>query len=202
MLWTKVWLRTCSAFLFLTYNTHIGKDHARLFLLLSSPPGQPGGSRHPLRFSGVALRDIPISAITRGKHSREVLGCSYCWCLLFFFSFFSACLFFPSEVTLYLTVDWLSFSHSTVLGCSPTDWVESCFLSWWLISQGLQRKNCLARTGGPWVGSSGQTSALTLGSPPLDACCSPLLYPKEAVSSLVLWPCPGQKLLFSWFLLS
>lgn len=87
---------------------HIGKDHARLFLLMSSPPGQPGGSHHPLDFSCVALRDFPISAITRGKHCRG--------CLLFFLSFFLACLFFPSEVTCPLPWIGLLFHIPLVFG--------------------------------------------------------------------------------------
>lgn len=119
MLRTRVWLRICSCFLFLTCNMHIGKDHARLFLLMSSPPGQPGGSRHPLEFSSVALRDFPISAITRGKHCREVLGHLYCGCLLFFFLFFWLVCFslLKSPVLYHGLACFFTFHSSLVFTC-------------------------------------------------------------------------------------
>ena len=90
-----LFIRSCFDLICCWHSSLLTSLPLRLFLLMSSPPGQPRGSRHPLHFS-VALRDIPISAITRGKHSREVLGHSYCWCLLFFFSSFLFGLFvFP-----------------------------------------------------------------------------------------------------------
>ena len=181
MLWTRVWLRTCSCFLFLTCNMHIGKDHARLFLLMSSPPGQPGGSRHPLDFSSVALRDFPISAITRGKHFREVLGHLYCGCLLFFLSFFLACLFFPSEVTCPLPWIGLLFHiplffgvHPLFFGVHQIEW--SAFFPGGSLLRICKGKTAQQRQEGPGWGAVARPQPSPLGPcpwmPAAHLCCT------------------------------